>query len=291
MCRCLGARLLFLASLSGAATTAGPVLAGSISLTTQLTATVKEQAVTVALDIANSGDEAAVSVTPQVDLAGQQARGVAYPSLRPGERMQVSLELPGTRPPGQWPLVVRIDYADAKGYPFQALQVALVSRPAAPALVAVVDVQAERIAGSGTVRARVKSLAERPQKIEVRFVVPRELAANPAARTASLPAWGEETLRTEVVNRAALAGSRYAVFITTEYDDEQGVHHTALGDAMLEVGPATHSRPRYAWAAAAALIVVWLVLMAWRRLGRGRAVKGHGPRSTADPGGTPPPGP
>src|SRR4051812_7913515 len=107
---------------------APPAAAGTISITTEVVATTGERSLSVALAIRNSGDEPAGSVTAQAEFGGATAHAEPRPSLRPGERMEVALELP--RPPGgagQWPLVTRVDYADAKGYPFQALQVAVVS--------------------------------------------------------------------------------------------------------------------------------------------------------------------
>lgn len=242
-----------------------PAMAGSISISTEVAATVREGTVSVTLDITNSGDEAAMSVAAQAEFGGGAARAEPRPSLRPGERMQARLDLPRAQAsPGQWPLVTRVDYADAKGYPFQALQVAVVSVLASPSLVAIVDVDAQPVAGSGALRARLKSLSDAPRQVQLRLVSPRELEMDPGGTALSLAPWGEATVDAKIVNRAARVGSRYPVFVTAEYDD-QGVHHTAVGQTGASIVDAGGLRAHYWIVLAVALIVIWLVLLGWRR--------------------------
>jgi hypothetical protein len=256
--------------------------AGSISISTEVVATARERTLSVALNITNSGDEAAVSVVAQAEFEGAAVHTEPRPRLRPGERMEATLELPrGQSTPGQWPLVTRVDYADAKGYPFQAVQVAVVSVLASPSLVAIVDVEAAPVAGSGSLRARLKSLSDAPRAVQIRLLAPRGLEVDPPAASLSMEPWGEAAVGATIVNRAALVGSRYPVFVTAEYD-EAGVHHTAVGQAMAVIEAAGH-RPRYAIMAAVALLVAWLALLAWRRLQRGRRVSAGGPGGPAPP--------
>ena len=244
--------------------------AGSISISTEVVATARDRTLAVTLNVTNSGDEAAMSVAAQAEFGGASARAEPRPSLRPGERMEATLELPRTQAsPGQWPLVTRVDYADAKGYPFQALQVAVVSVMASPSLVAIVDVDAQPVAGSSALLSRatvhvLKSLSDAPRQVRVRLVSPRELEMDPAATTLALAPWGEAAVDAKVVNRAARAGSRYPVFVTAEYDDE-GVHHTAVGQAGASIVDGGGLRAHGLLLLAAVLVVVWLALLAWRR--------------------------
>ena len=241
-------------------------LATTISLVTEVTSTFKPGAVSVAIKVTNSGDEAAASVTPTVRLAGQEARAQPRASLRPGETMETSVELPlGAQLPGQWPLTTTVDYADANGYPFQALQLALVSTPGAtPALVAVLGVETEPVQGSGAVRARIKSLSEAALPVRAQFSLPRGLELSAPAQTMTLGPWAEMEVRGKIVNRAALPGSRYPVFAIVEYEDGAG-HHAAVGHAIAEIGGPRKVSARYAWAGAGALVLAWVGLLAYRR--------------------------
>jgi hypothetical protein len=81
----------------------------------------------------------------------------------------------------------------------------------------------------------------------------------------TLPAWGEETVKAPVVNRTALAGSRYPVFVTVSYDEE-GVHHSLIAQGIVEIVAAQsffQSQRTVLWMVAAAVIVVWLGVLAW----------------------------
>jgi hypothetical protein len=244
----------------------GPALATTISLVTETTATFKPGAVSVAIKVTNAGDEAASSVTPAVRLFGQEGRAQPRASLRPGETMEAAVELPlAALLPGQWPLSATVDYADANGYPFQALQLALVSTPGAtPSLVAVLGVEAEPIQGSGSLRARIKSLSEAARPVRAQFYVPRGLELSAPAQTLTLGPWAEMEVRGKVVNRAALPGSRYPVFATVEYEDGSG-HHAAVGHAIAEIGGPRKVPAWYAWAGAGALLLAWVLLLAYRR--------------------------
>jgi len=256
-------RILATSSLVLAGTMAS---AGSISISTQIVATARERTLAVTLEITNSGDEAAMSVAAQAEFGGAFARAEPRPSLAPGEKMQASLELPRTAAAaGQWPLVTRVDYADAKGYPFQALQVAVVSVMASPSLVAIVDVDVHPVAGSGRLRARLKSLSDAARPVQVRLVTPRELEADPPGAALSLAPWGEAAVEAKIVNRGARVGSRYPVFVTAEYDD-QGVHHTAVGQTAAPIVEAGRLPANALLLVAGGLIVLWLGLLGWRRL-------------------------
>jgi hypothetical protein len=276
-CRARGLAVLCVGLLPAAA--ARP---GSISISTEVTATAREGTLAVTLATTNSGDEAAATVVPQAEFGGTVVRGQPRPALGPGERMEVALEVPRKEmAPGQWPLVTRVDYADAKGYPFQALQVAVVAVMASPSLLAVVSVDVEPVAGSGALRGRLKSLSDAPRQVQVRLVVPRELEADPPSASLSLEPWADARVDARIRNRAALAGSRYPVFLVAEYDD-QGVHHASVGQAVAAIEART-SGSRYLAVAAVGLMVAWVLLLALRR-GRG----GRGALSGSGPPGAPP---
>jgi hypothetical protein len=244
------------------------VQAKTIGVTTEVRVTAEPGALAVVVKLTNSGDEAAKTVVPIVRVADHEARGEGRSTLAPGESIESTVRVPFDRPAGQWPLVTRVDYADANGYPFQALQVALVSSPpATPALVAVVDVAAEPVVDSGRIRARLKSLSDAPRRAQVRFVTPRGLEMNPALLPLDMEPWADATVEAEVVNRAALAGSRYPVFVTVEYDD-RGEHHASVAHAMVEIHAPV---PRRVWTllgVAAALLLAWVALLVWRRMSR-----------------------
>jgi hypothetical protein len=244
-----------------------PAAAKTIGISMELSATPHGDRLSVVLKVTNSGDESAKSVVPNVHFRGHEVRAPVRPSLGPGERIETSLDLPWERAtPGQWPLTIRVDYQDANGHPFQAHHVAVISSPdATPGLIPVIDVAAEPIAFSGTVRARLKSLSDAAHRSQVQFFVPRGLEVDPALRTLTVEPWADVEVRADIVNRGALPGSRYPVYVAVEYDDPGG-HHAAVAHTMVEVRPETRREVPYFWIAGG-LVAVWMATLAWRRWG------------------------
>lgn len=264
--------------------------AGTISIRTEVKATAQPGKLAVAMNILNSGDETARSVVAAASFSGHDVRASARPALAPGTAMAVTFELPWSQTmPGQWPLTTTVDYEDGNGYAFQALQVALVSSPgASPTLIAIIDVDVQPVASSGGVSVRLKSLSPLPRDARLTFFVPRGLEVDVPARPLSLAPWADAEVKAQIINRAALPGSRYLAFVTVEYDDADG-HHAAIAHGMVEV----HAAKAYAHqgrvflVAAAALTTIWVLLVVWRRWRGGR--KGAQPLSPPPAASGPPP--
>jgi hypothetical protein len=260
----------------------GLAAAGSISISISPTVDLRDGNLTASVQVANSGDEAAHAVTPALRFRDQNARATPREALAPKDSMTSQLALPvGDLGNGRWPYRVAVDYADGNAYPFQALHVGMVTNGTAPpAKVSVVGVDAEPVAGTGRLDVRLKNLAADPRDLTVGVVLPEGVEASDPARGVSLAAWGEAKLSMSLVNRTALAGSRYPIFITVEYDDG-GVHQTALGHGMIEV---TNPRSFFQanrtllWIGAAVLVTGWVVLLGWQ-LASGRLRRAAPPRT------------
>jgi hypothetical protein len=246
---------------------ASPAAAKTISIASDVSVTPKERALVFGLHVTNSGDEVAQGVVARLEFGGRQAPAGEARPLRPGERLEATLELPWTGGRGQWPLATFVDYADANGYPFQALSVALVSLGnLPPALVPVIKVTGGSLATSGEVRALVKNLSAVPRRVQVRFHAARGIEIAEPVQVVLLEAWADGAVASSVLNRSALPGSRLPVFATAEYDDADG-HHAALGHDTLEIRPPRRIGARYAFALVALIMVVWLAVVAWRKWG------------------------
>lgn len=253
--------------------TAAGARAGSISITTSPRAELANGRLAVTVRVSNSGDEAAQSVTPLLRFGETVVRGKGQPTLRPNDAFEETLTVDaGDLAEGRWPYAVAVDYTDANQYPFQGLQVTTIAVGSAPpAKVAVPEVKADPIAGTGTVRVRVKNLAAAARTLDVRFHLPEGLETDQGRRTLEVGEWGEQTVAFDVVNRTALAGSRYPVFVTLEYDDA-GTHHAFVAQGIAEIVPgetALDRNARYLWIGVATLVGLWILLVIVRAV-RGR---------------------
>lgn len=251
---------------------AGTAVAGTISITISQAARISDGNLIVAVKIGNTGDEAALSVTPVLRFADKEVRGKGQPTLEPNATLEETLTLPvGPLGEGRWPYRLAVDYTDQNQYPFQALhtQMAIIGSPP-PAKVAVPAIKSEEIAGSGSLTLSVKNLTAETRTAKVSVLVPEGLEASDAVRELTLDGWKEDALKVPVTNRTALAGSRYPVFVTVEYDDD-GIHQAVVAQGIVTVGATesffTHNR-NLLWLIAGAVVLAWLAFVASRALRR-----------------------
>lgn len=268
-----GARLALL--VAAAAALPRPALAKSITMSVSPSVELRDGALAAKVRLSNSGDDVAQSVVPVLRFRDKEARGAAQQALGPNQSAEVSVSVPaGELAPGRWPFSVAVDYTDANQYPFQAVHVGLLTvGDAPPAKLAIPEVKAEPLAGSGSLRVKVKNLAGAARKVTLVAYLPEAIEATKAAPAIELDRWAEATVAIPVVNRTALAGSRFPIFVAAEYDD-QGVHQTVLGVGTLDVVTAQSrllAGRTALWLAAAVLVLGWLGFLLARALRTGRA--------------------
>jgi len=257
------------AALVGACLGAPTAFAKSITINMTSTVTYDNDALGVDLKVSNSGDEAAQSVVPVVRVGEHQARGTRHDSLEPNGKFEQSFSVPAPGlGEGQWPYRVAVDYTDANQYPFEALHAALfvVGSPS-PAKIAVTKIDIAPVSTSGTVGLQVKNLAGVPRHATVTLFLPADLEVTEPVPPLELTPWEQREVRAGFMNRTALAGSRYPIFVAVEYDDG-GVHQAVLAQEVVEI------RAARAWLSGAllwvvgALVLGWLVLLAVRGVRR-----------------------
>jgi hypothetical protein len=250
----------------------GSAGAGTISITISQTARIADGNLVVDVKVGNSGDEAALSVTPVLRFGDKEVRGKGKPSLEPNGSFEETLTVPvGAIGDGRWPYRLAVDYTDQNQYPFQALHThTIVTGNPPPAKVAVPAIEGEEIAGSGTLSVALKNLSSDTRMAKVSVLMPEGLEASDAVRDVTLEGWKEATLEVRVTNRTALVGSRYPVFVTAEYDDGP-VHQAVVAQGIVTVA-ATESlftrNRRLLWLLAGAVVLAWLAFVGSRALRR-----------------------
>src|SRR5215468_10013112 len=242
---------------------AAPAAAGTISITISQDVAVSGDQLKVNLKVGNSGDEAALSVTPSLRFGDQVVKGKGKESLGPNSSFEETLTLPvGSLGEGRWPYRVAVDYTDQNEYPFQALQTqtVIVGNPS-PAKVLATPIQNQDISGSGTLNLTIKNLTGDPRTARVSVFVPEGLEAADPVREVKLEGWKDHVLEVPIINRTALDGSRYPVFVAVEYDDG-AVHEAAVTQSMVSVVGADTFLNRNAGrlrGGAIALVALWLL--------------------------------
>src|SRR5262245_17864411 len=163
---------------------AGTAAAGTISITISQAARIQDDNLIVDVKVGNSGDEAALSVTPVLRFGDKEVRGKGKPSLEPKSSFDETLTLPvGSLGEGRWPYRLAVDYTDQNQYPFQALQTqaAVIGNPP-PAKVAVPAINSQEISGSGTLTVTVKNLTPEQRTAKISVLAPDGLEASGPVR-------------------------------------------------------------------------------------------------------------
>jgi hypothetical protein len=250
--------------------------AKTISITIGQKAEVRGENLVVKISVGNTGDESAKSVAPNLRFGDKSVRGKLHDDLAPNATFEEELTIAtGALGEGRWPYAIAVDYADANLYPFQALLVAtiVVGNPA-PAKLSVPEIKSNGIAESGPLSIKFKNLAAAERDVTFRVIVPEGLEASEPTSSIHLKGWAEDKTSVTIVNRTALAGSRYPVFVAVEYDDG-GIHQGIVAQGIVEI-----VAPRNFWEENQTLLIVgvgvllalWLVLVLRRATGaRARA--------------------
>lgn len=242
--------------------------AGTISISISHSLEIGTDGVTALVTVGNSGDEAAHSVAAQLEIQGVEHRGQTRTILPPGssfeETFAVGVE---NLPEGRWPYSIAVDYTDANQYPFQALSVAMFLRGnPPPALIAVSALEAPKLALHGAVTVSVQNLSDAERGASLRLVLPRGIDVPDGKVEFTLEPWEQRSLEVPVVNRFAIAGSRYPVYAVAEYQEESG-HQAVVASGDLEIIEATtvvESSRSYLWTVVVVLGFLFAALLVWK---------------------------
>ncbi|HLK09812.1 MAG TPA: hypothetical protein VKW76_00355 [Candidatus Binatia bacterium] len=249
-----------------------PPAGGAITIRLDAETTVAAAATTLRLTATNAGGETARHIAPEVTWLDRPRPAEAVAALDPGGRQRWDLALPPAPAAGAFPLVIRVRYADANGYPLSALLVHLVRTPGAPAGPVRAGLVAGPVTTFGTARLRLEDPGPRAVAGRVVVALPAELTTDPESQPAQVPAQGHVELPLVVQNASALVGSAYPMYALFEYDWE-GVHQAVVGEATLRVAAASAAGRGVPLAVGTAALLATLALFAvlWRRDARRRA--------------------
>jgi hypothetical protein len=259
-----------------------PASAGNITLELSSQPQVSEGTLAVQLTVRNGGDEPGRSVGAALHFLNRTIRSEVRPLLGPGETWKAELALPAVDiGKGRWPYRISVDYADANEYPFQALHVGTVpvgSPP--PAKLAVVEVTTPLLATSGPLESRVKNLSPNARTVSIAVHLPEGIELAEPVAPVELAAWEERRVTASLVNRAGLPGSRYAVFVSAEYDDGS-LHQAVVVPATVEIvaeQSVFERRRSLLWVVAGLLVLVWGATVGWRLAARRRSSPSSSPK-------------
>jgi hypothetical protein len=133
--------------------------------------------------------------------------------------------------------------------------------------VAVAEAKAGPLTSTGTLRIRVKNLAGVARNATVRSAAPEGIEVTSPPADVTLAPWGEAEVVQALANRTALAGSRYPLFVTVEYDEDEGLHQAVIGQGMVEIRDRQSFFETWRiafWVGAGLFVLAWLGFLLWR---------------------------
>jgi len=215
------------------------VSASVISLTTTITAeTMSKNTAKLHIKLLNSGDEAAHNVQISSLTEDFKTDVINVGILEPNIPFEGDMNISRTKEinPGNYPIVVLTDYADANGYPFSSIsRVDLTYKNITKSLISgmIPELTLSGKEGKKLVLT-VRNLDSIPHDVKVKLFLPRELKSSDEERSLSLGSKEEKTLNFDVSSFSALAGSSYVVLTTLEYEQD-GQHYSSFAQSMVNI--------------------------------------------------------
>jgi len=216
------------------------VSAGIISLTTTVSTDIMtEDSTKIHVKLLNSGDEPAYNVQMSLLLSSSfNSEPIFIETLNPNEPFEADFDVTLTEEiiPGNYPIVILTDYADANGYPFSSVS---------PSFIVYQTRKLSKVSGgiptlslsgkkSKNLILNIRNLDDIPHDVEVKLFLPRELKVVDEERTLSIGAKDEEQLNFEVSSLSALTGSSYIVLASMEYEYEDS-HYSSFGRGVIKI--------------------------------------------------------
>lgn len=224
-----------------------PVSAGVISLTTEVsTDPLIENSTKTHVKLLNSGNEAAYNIQvslilPPVFSTSPEFIGTLNPN-KP-EEVDFNINLIGETLPGNYPLVVLTDYADANGYPFSSVS---------PSFIVYKNQTNSKVSGiiselmlsgreSKKLTLSIRNLDDVEHDMDVKLILPREIKVVDKKKEISIGPKQEKSLDFEVSSLSAISGSTYVILASMEYEDEN-LHYTSSVNGIIRIDGETTSK-------------------------------------------------
>ena len=246
-----------------------PAYAGTIGF--RITASVTTgPGVRVAIDVTNTGDEAAADVVPVAILEDRSAEAPAVRQIAPGATQKFDILVQeNDLGPGSYVLVNKISYEDANGYPFEVLAATAFDVAATRRRPISGNLTAPALGASGPVQGRLVARVptDRGRRYEVRLFAPRGVRMSPARQEIEATTDGGLDLPLSISNTSLLTGNSAAIFALIRSLDEAPAQTDLIRGSVRALAVTDRLETRDFLGVVAALVVtlVALELFAWRR--------------------------
>lgn len=190
---------------------------------------------TIRVELTNRGDEPAHNLVVNTEVGNYSKTSKPSDILEVNKVFQTEFDFHiSFDKPGNYPVVVRMDFADVKGYPFSFLSLTHFSykEEVLPNVFAVMEPL--QIAKKGKLHLRMKNLDAEEREVRVRLIVPREISAASPIKVIKLEPMDEQEISFPVSNFSALVGADYAIYTLMEYEDKER-HYSSSATSSIKI--------------------------------------------------------
>jgi hypothetical protein len=218
-----------------AALCARPAFAGTISLNTSVSSSVKDDTLRVTIKIENRGTDAASNGHAEIAVQGQRILTDRVAEFNVGKPVVFTEEVKlDAQIPGAYPLIVTIFYTDGNQYPFSAIASHVFSWRATNVVSDIVGgIKPMTISKRGKAEVTLKNVGSEDVVAATRLVFPRELTADGEAVAVTLPGRSERKIKFAMENFSATGGSTYPLVAVSEFDRD-GMHYTSIASGSIQ---------------------------------------------------------
>lgn len=247
------------------------VLASVISLTTTIsTDLMTENTTKIQVKLLNSGDEPANNV--QISLISDfQSNPIFVGTLIPNIpfEKEFNISLKEDILPGNYPLVVLVDYSDANGYPFSSVSPSSIvyKTPSVSKLSSVISELSLGDKETKKLTLNIRNLDDVSHELDVKLILPRELKVVDGERTILIQSKEQKELNFDVSSFSALPGSSYVVLASIEYEDE-GLHYSSFGRGMVRITESSDLIELPSWLPITFIAVLVVIFIYYQLKGR-----------------------
>lgn len=255
-----------------------PAYAGSISLTSSLSCEVATQNLKAWLLLENGGEEAAYDIQVSFETQNKQWISEIFPKLDVDQTIKIEyLEELDSEKAGVYPLIARVYFKDAGGYPMSTVVVNPYTYDEATRPEIFSKLEDLSFSKKGTLNLHITNTGYEDLNLEVNILVPDEFSFMPTQRQFLIKSRSKVIERFSLNNFSALPGAVYPVWAVIEYETTNQ-HFTHICSSSVEIMPSSDIFQKYWWIWLG-LAVFMIFVFIWVNLKKRRSHKANSNRN------------
>jgi hypothetical protein len=200
-----------------------------ITIDSSLQTRIEGDVLNVFVEITNNGDEFAYDVFIHAEVGDQSKVSNMKKELRIKESFQTNFTFQlSFKKSGNYPVFIKINYSDLNKYSFSALSMTHINYKENVYPQIFGKMENVEIVKEGKARLLLKNLDEQKKAVDIRLILPKELSSPENMKKVMLQPKEEKSLVFTISNFSAFVGTKTAIYVIMEYENNQTHFSTSL---------------------------------------------------------------